>query len=213
MEHDCVAGLRRDACRFEATRTATGDDDAPLRRGAPCRPPLCLAAGACVDGAVDDSLSTAAVLDDADAQPDLVRAPVPRLRHPFRVGELRAADPDEVRLSLHECPLRELRMPDPAGDDHGDVDLGLHCLRHVEREAFVEGRVLDVVPAHSRRDREVVHRGSVLKRDGDLPRVVERQAARDVVLRAEPRPDRKVVSAPRTDLLDDLDEQPQPSLQ
>ena len=59
-----------------------------------------------------------------------------RLPDPVRVGELRAADPDEVGLPRREGLLREVRMADPTGDDEGDTEIALQQCPHLEREPF-----------------------------------------------------------------------------
>ena len=109
VDDDVVPGLRGNACRLEPTRATAGDDDAALGRGSGHGAPLLLAPGARMDRASDDPLRPAAVLDDADAGADLLRPSLLRLPDPVRVGELCAADPDEVRLPRCERLLREVR--------------------------------------------------------------------------------------------------------
>ena len=55
---------------------------------------------------------------------------------PVRVGELRTADPDKVRLPRRERLLREVRMADPPGDDKRHAEIALQQCTHLERESL-----------------------------------------------------------------------------
>ena len=104
-------------------------------------------------------------------------------------------------------------MADPTGDDEGHSEIALQQCAHLEREPLAEGRVLDVVAPQTGRQRDVVHGCGLLERARERACVVDRQAAWQVVVAAEPHAERIVVATARADLLDDLDEDPQPPLE
>ncbi len=57
----------------------------------------------------------------ADAPDDLLQAPVARLVGKLGVGEERAAERDQVDPALGDRAVRQARVHDPAGPDHGDA--------------------------------------------------------------------------------------------
>ena len=155
-----------------------------------------------------------ALLVARQAQADLLGRPGPRLGRELGVGDLAAHDADEVAVALGERPLGLQRVLEPADADDGQLDRLAHrrrdeqgvARRHVHRRLDHEQRRR----GHPDRRVDVVDLPGRLDEPGDLDGLVDRRAALDQLVAAQPHAEREAVADHAAHGGDDLEQEPRP---
>ena len=158
-----------------------------------------------------------ALLVAREAQPDLLGGARPGLGGEVGVGDLAAHDADEIAMALGECPLGLQRILEPSDAHDRQVDGFANRRRDEER---VPGRHV-----HRRLDHEEARRGHPDRRVdvvdlpgpfdelGDADGIVDRRAALDQLVTADPDTEGEPVADHAAHGGDDLDEQPRSVLE